>query len=85
MARRAVVDHVALLDGGDVFAVSGGWVSGSGDAVARTGGQVRLHELAAAEIDRMAVLMEKYQDRPMDLADASLVTAAERLGIRQVT
>ena len=32
----------------------------------------------------MAVLMEKYQDRPMDLADASLVAAAERLGIRQV-
>lgn len=50
----------------------------------QAGGQVRLHELTAAEIDRMAVLMEKYQDRPMDLADASLVAAAERLGIRQV-
>ena len=50
----------------------------------RTGGQVRLYELTAAEIDRMAVLMEKYRDRPMDLADASLVVLAERSGLRQV-
>ena len=50
----------------------------------RAGGQVRLHELTEAEVDRMAVLMEKYRDRPMDLADASLVVVAERLGLRQV-
>lgn len=48
------------------------------------GGQVRLHELTEEEVDRMAVLMEKYRDRPMDLADASLVVAAEYLGLRQV-
>lgn len=29
-------------------------------------------------------LMEKYRDRPMDFADASLVVAAERTGIRQI-
>jgi predicted nucleic acid-binding protein len=28
--------------------------------------------------------MEVYADRPMDLADASLVTAAEALGTRRV-
>jgi predicted nucleic acid-binding protein len=33
---------------------------------------------------RMAALMDKYQDRPMDLADASLVTVAERLGMRRI-
>ncbi|MGE3595451.1 MAG: hypothetical protein AB7N70_07850 [Dehalococcoidia bacterium] len=32
----------------------------------------------------MAELMEKYQDRPMDLADASLVAAAERLEQRRI-
>ena len=32
----------------------------------------------------MAALMEKYHDTPMDLADASLVTAAEGLGTRRV-
>lgn len=29
-------------------------------------------------------LMEQYADHPMDLADASLVTAAERLGTRRI-
>lgn len=33
---------------------------------------------------RMRELMRKYRDSPMDLADASLVTAAEQLGIQRV-
>ena len=32
----------------------------------------------------MAVLMDKYNDRPMDLAAASLVAAAERLGSQRI-
>lgn len=28
--------------------------------------------------------MEKYKDTPMDLADASLVVAAETLGLRRI-
>ncbi len=34
--------------------------------------------------ERVHDLMKKYADRPMDLADASLVWAAERTGIEQV-
>ena len=30
------------------------------------------------------MLMEKYQDVPMDLADASLVAAAERLKLNRI-
>lgn len=45
---------------------------------------VVLHELSPAEASRMAQLMERYADRPMDLADASLIAAAEVLGLRQV-
>ena len=33
---------------------------------------------------RMRSLMQKYQDRPMDLADASLVCLAEQLGVRDI-
>jgi hypothetical protein len=33
---------------------------------------------------RMRVLMRQYGDTPMDLADASLVAAAERMGQRRV-
>ena len=43
-----------------------------------------LHEPTPAETVRMAELMEQYRDTPMDLGDASLVAAAERLGLRQV-
>lgn len=35
-------------------------------------------------LTRAFELMELYADRPMDLADASLVTAAEALGTRRV-
>ncbi len=50
----------------------------------RSKGRLRLYEITAAEADRMAVLMEKYRDLPMDLADASLVAAAESQSLRQV-
>ncbi len=42
------------------------------------------HDLSGSEIDRCAELMSKYRDLPMDLADATLVVAAETLGIREV-
>jgi len=42
------------------------------------------HDLSAAEIVQMPILMEKYRDIPMDLADASLVVAAQTLGVGRV-
>jgi hypothetical protein len=47
-------------------------------------GRVALHDLSALEIARSAELMEKYRDRPMDLADASLIAMAEKLSLRAV-
>jgi predicted nucleic acid-binding protein len=43
----------------------------------RSTGRLVLHDPTPAEIDRMAALMQQYQDTPMDLADASLVAVAE--------
>ena len=43
-----------------------------------------IHEAKIAEHRRMKVLMEKYRDTPMDLADASLVAAAEHLGSSRI-
>jgi len=40
-------------------------------------GLVTFHSPDEAEARRMVELMERYRDRPMDLADASLVAAAE--------
>ena len=43
-----------------------------------------LYDLGTDETRRMAELMEKYQDTPMDLADASLIASAEQLGIKRI-
>jgi len=47
-------------------------------------GLVTIHELSAGEMTRMRVLMAQYADRPMDLADASLVCAVESVGVTRV-
>ncbi|MDE0343958.1 MAG: PIN domain-containing protein [Deltaproteobacteria bacterium] len=41
---------------------------------------VEIHELGQEHLGTIRVLMEKYADLPMDLADASLVVAATELG-----
>jgi predicted nucleic acid-binding protein len=43
-------------------------------------GAFRIFALEQAHCERMAELMEKYADLPMDLADASLVVLAEAIG-----
>lgn len=42
-----------------------------------TAGTLRLLASTETDLERMAALMDIYADRPMDLADASLVVAAE--------
>jgi uncharacterized protein len=46
-------------------------------------GAVQLLPLGTNDIPRIRDLMCKYADRPMDLADASLLRVAEREGIRK--
>ena len=50
----------------------------------REAGRLTLHNASEAEVRRMTALMAKYHDLPMDLADASLLAAAEAIGTRQV-
>jgi uncharacterized protein len=47
-------------------------------------GMLRVHKPLDREWTRMRALMRDYADTPMDLADASLVAAAETLGQRRV-
>jgi predicted nucleic acid-binding protein len=47
-------------------------------------GRVELHVSSAEERKRMRALMRQYKDTPMDLADASLVTAAEVLKVTRI-
>lgn len=47
-------------------------------------GLLLVHEIQEENYGRLFELMEQYQDRPMDLADASLVLVAERTGARKI-
>jgi uncharacterized protein len=51
------------------------WVSARG---------VILYEIDGGALERIIELTSKYPDRPMDLADASLVVAAEQLNLYEV-
>ncbi|MGI4787452.1 MAG: type II toxin-antitoxin system VapC family toxin [Janthinobacterium lividum] len=50
----------------------------------RSSGLLILRDTTTEEADQMEVLMDKYRDAPMDLADASLVVAAQALGVSRV-
>ncbi|MEB3190847.1 MAG: PIN domain-containing protein [Snowella sp.] len=47
-------------------------------------GKLLVFDLKIKHCQRIEVLMEKYKDLPMDLADASLVILAEELGSGQI-
>jgi len=47
-------------------------------------GDLLVEHLSPAELVRMSELMDKYHDRPMDFADASLVALAERLSLNRI-
>lgn len=47
-------------------------------------GRLVIRESGPGEADRLADLMRTYRDLPMDLADASVVAAAESTGERRV-
>ncbi|WP_414755404.1 type II toxin-antitoxin system VapC family toxin [Anabaena sp. CCY 9910] len=43
-----------------------------------------VYEIQESDYSRLLTLMEQYRDRPMDLADATLVLTAEKTGNRQI-
>lgn len=43
-----------------------------------------IYDIQSSDYDRLFELMEQYQDRPMDLADATLVLTAEKTGENQI-
>ena len=47
-------------------------------------GALRFYALTEADAIRMQALMAQYRDMPMDLADASLVAAAEALRLTSI-
>jgi predicted nucleic acid-binding protein len=63
---------------------AGGWKAQAGLWSLEKNGDVEIAEQSLEDRRRMHVVMEKYQDCPMDLADASLVVLAETRGLRDL-
>jgi len=64
-----------LVDAGRLIARFYRWVAAGG---------VVVHEVPQEVLGRIIELVEKVGDRPMDLADATLVAAAEALGTKGI-
>jgi predicted nucleic acid-binding protein len=47
-------------------------------------GAIQLRPLDQEDVPRIRVLMRKYTDRPMDMAEAALLRVAEREGIQTI-
>lgn len=62
----------------------GGWVMQNQLGKLLIEGLLTFYEIQEQDYHRLFKLMEKYRDRPMDLADATLVIAAERLCLKQI-
>jgi predicted nucleic acid-binding protein len=63
---------------------AGGWRAQAGLWSLEENGDVEIAEQLSEDRRRMHTLMQKYRDRPMDLADASLVVLAETRGLRDL-
>ncbi len=50
----------------------------------RAAGKLMVHLGSDVEMGRCEALMAQYRDAPMDYADASLVAAAETLGLKKI-
>lgn len=47
-------------------------------------GSISVAQIANADLPALDTLMERYADRPMDFADATLVRVAEREGLKTI-
>jgi uncharacterized protein len=62
----------------------GGWRMQQQVAKYLLDGLLTIYDIQSGDYDRLFELMAKYQDRPMDLADATLVLTAEKMGTNQI-
>jgi uncharacterized protein len=62
----------------------GGWQMQKQISKFILGNLLAIYEIQSGDYYRLFALMAQYQDRPMDLADATLVLATEKTGVNQI-
>lgn len=63
---------------------AGGWTAQEQLWGLLESGVILIHQLSPTANQRLAQLMRKYRDAPMDFADATLVATAEELSLRRI-
>lgn len=81
MRGRLVTTYPCLTE---AMHLLGNWHNQAGLWEWISDGSVVPYDLTASNLDRMAVLMQKYKNVPMDFADASLVALAESIDSGQI-
>ncbi len=84
LALPLVTTWLALTEAMYLISRIGGWPLQRNLWAYIEAGVLRIHLSNEAEQKRMRQLMQQYQDTPMDLADASLVVAAESLNLTRI-
>jgi predicted nucleic acid-binding protein len=62
----------------------GGWTMQQQIANLLLNQTLQVFQIQTEDYARLFALMAQYRDRPMELADATLVIAAEKTGIKQI-
>ena len=62
----------------------GGWTMQQQIAKLILNKVVQIFQIQTEDYERLFALMAQYRDRPMDLADATLVITAEKTGLKQI-
>jgi len=84
LAAPMVTTWPALAEAMYLLGSAGGWKAQEALWKLLERGDLQLVPLDASLQNRTRVLLKQYQDMPMDLADGSLVAAAEALGLTRV-
>ncbi len=84
LAGPMVTTWPALSDAIAMLGVAGGWSAQDALWKLLERGDLQLIDLDESVRKRSRALMAKYRDLPMDLADATLVAAAEAIDVKRV-
>jgi len=84
LTRPMLTTWPAFTEAMYLLGEAGGWVAQAALWSLEEKADLEIAEQGPDDRRRMRTLMDKYRDRPMDLADASLVVLAEKHGLRDI-
>jgi uncharacterized protein len=84
MEKPLITTWACLAEAMYLAQKQGGWQTQKQISKFLLGNLLVIHDIQISDYDRLFALMAQYQDRPLDLADATLVLTAEKTGSNQI-